>query len=341
MKDKITMKNKPRPNDIQTKNYDYTFTPTITTIAVPLLFGRRKEAQPAQEKTPKAKPKHKGVAVDKFELVDNMVRFFAAKGFPKKRWVVLKEIPVGEITSVESFGNDLSVTWQGDVFSFVLRKKSESFGSLRDQIQVLMADQTKTVEKTEKASQTKSDLTAALNASIGVVDASFDILMGLHEKRVNWARLEGYADSLGTSLNFNGQTIAPLTVDFADLSAAIKRQVPKETSKEAYAILKLIYGYFDALKPVDDEKVDFENAKAAIYAYYTLNDLLFAKVIGEKDSERESLALEGFLLGLANGSKVKVSFVVLKAGLDRFGGLVEGGSVGDVRGIFRDQLKLL
>jgi hypothetical protein len=339
MKGAVTMRNKAR----QDNSVDYSFAPAITTIAFPLLFGRRKEKTVAQE-TPKTKPKpkQKRLAVDKYELTEGAVKFFVAKGFPKKKWVILKEMPLKEITGVENSGNDLTVTWNGADYSFVLRKKSESFVSLRDQIQGLLKTQTKSVADTEKANGRKSDLAAAINASIGVVDVSFDVLMGLHEKRVNWVRLEGLVDGLGYGLKVDGLTVAPLNLDFANLSAAVKGQVPKETSKEAYAILKMIYMFFDGLKPDDDQKTDFQNAKDAILAYYTLNDLLFGKVIGDRDGEKESLALEGFLAGLVYESNGKDSFEELKAGLDRFVGQVEDGVVvGDVRSIFRAQLKLL
>jgi len=338
------------PPEIQNKNPDYFYVPAITTVAMPLLFGRRKNlqtiAESPQEKPLKPKEKPKALKIAKYEVSDNKVKFFAAKGFPKKRWMLIKQVPLNEVTSVESFGNELSLTWNGAVYSFVFQKKNESFVALRDQIQGLLGEQQKTVDNSnELASQRKSDLTAVINSSIGIVDLSFDILMGLHEKRVNWVRLESYADTLGDSVNFTGQTLAPLNLEFAKVSAAIKRQVPKETSKEAYNILKSIYGYFEGLKPDDDHKdasLNFENAKAVILAYFTLNDLLFGKVIGEKDNQKESLALEGVLLGLANESNVKVNVEELKVRLDRLDVDVEIGSVvDDTRAIFKEQLKQL
>jgi hypothetical protein len=132
------MKNKATPQDIQPKNHNYSFTPLITTIAIPMLIGRRKKMESATEKSPNPKPKPRGVAVAKYELSDTMVKFFDAKGFPKKRWVIIKEIPIHEITSIESFVNELNVTWNGTVYSFVFKQKSESFSALCDQIQGLL-----------------------------------------------------------------------------------------------------------------------------------------------------------------------------------------------------------
>jgi hypothetical protein len=332
------MKNKADPDNVQPKNRDYSFTPVITTIAIPmLLFGRRKKAEAAQDKQPKHKQKSNGLAVAKYELSENAVKFFAAKGFPKKQWVLIKEIPLQEITNVESFGNELSLTWNGVVYEFAL-KRSESFSALRDQIAGI------TVDNSEVTNLTKSDLTRVINGSIDIVDLSFDILMGLNEKRVNWTRLEKCVDRLGNSWSFTGQTLAPLNLDFTGVSAAVKKQVPKETSKEAYSILKLIYEYFNGLKPGDDLKessLNFENAKAAMLAYYTLNDVLFGIVVGDLDNVKESVALESVLLRLADGSNVKVSFGDLKVSVDRLGVGVDGEMViGDARALFREQLKL-
>lgn len=340
------MKNRSNEPDIQHKTPDYI--PAITTVAMPLLFGKRKNLQTTtellQEKPLKPKPKPKAFAVAKYEISDNLVKFFDAKGFPKKRWILVREIPLGEITSVESFGNELSITWNGAVWQFVFKKKTESFSTLRDQIKGLLEEQQKVVESSDKTGLTKSDFAGLINGSIAIVDLSFDILMGLHAKRVNWARLEACVDKLGGGWNFTGQTLAPLNLDFSKISAAVKRQVPKETAKEIFAVLKSIYGYFEDLKPegvLKESALNTQNAKAVILAYYTLNDLCFGKVIGEKDSLKESLAFESVLLGLANESNVKVNFGELRIKMDKLGVEVAYESiVEDSRSIFKDSIEV-
>lgn len=335
------MKNKRNPNNVQPKNHDYSFTPLITTIAVPMLFERRKKIEPAQEN--QAKPKPKGLAVSKYELSENALKFFTVKGFPKKRWVLLKEVPLQEITYVESFGNELNLTWNGVVYGFVL-KKSESFSALRDQIKDMLEDQ-RHHETDVRTNLIKSDLRAAINRSIDVIDVSFDILMGLNDKNVSWNSLENWAEELGNGWSFSSQTLPPLNLDFAKVSAAIKKQAPKEASKEAFINLKLIYEYFNSLKPDDISKessLNFENAKDAMQAYYIVNDVLFGKVVSELDNIIESSALESVLLKLGAESNAKINFEQLKAIMDRF--VVEEDSepvIGDARTIFREQLKLL
>lgn len=337
------MKNKEDTQKIQAENCHIPLTPTITTVAVPVLFGRGKKTESTQEKTPQPeRKKPKSLAVAKYEVSESALKFFDAKGFPKKRWVLITEIPISEVSNVENFGNELSITWNGVVYSFVLKKKSESFSELRDQIRGLLEQQQKTEESTDQASLRKSDLTGLINGSIGIVDLAFDILMGLHEKRVDWTRLEVSADKLGSSRDFTGQTVAPLNLDFEKVSAAIKKQIPKETAKETFSILKSIYTYFEILKPADGEKVYFQNALLSILAYYTLNDLLFGKVIGEKDSRKESLALEDVLMSLANESNVKVNFEELQVNMDRLDAETgDKNAIEEARAIFKKQLELL
>jgi hypothetical protein len=321
----------------------------LACIILTVLVRRRKRKRKtisessAQENLPKAKPK--GLAVTKFELADNTVKFFVAKGVRKKRWVVVKEIPVYEIAGIEHFGNELSVTWKGVTDLFFMKKNAESFGKLCDEVKGMLEEQRKTLENSEKDSLRRSDLTGVINASIGIVDLSFDILMGLQEKRVNWKRLEGYSSGLGEKLSFNGQTMAPLNVDFSKISLTIKKQVAKEASREAYGILKLIYGYFDGLSLYDDLKEacpNFQNARGVILAYYTLNDMLLGRVVGEKDNKKESLSLETVLQSLANETNVKVNAEELKGSIDRMGVESDRESViEDARAIFKEQLKLL
>jgi hypothetical protein len=341
------MKNKLDPDSVRARS-DYVFTPVITTVAFPLLlFGRGKKTGAPQENQPKPtrKKKPKGLAVAKYELTENSVKFFATKGFPKKRWVMLKEIPFAEITNVESFGNELSLTWNSAVYEFVL-KKSESFNGLRDHLLgILDGQKHEAQDNTEAVELRKSELSRVVNGSIDIVDLSFDILMGLHAKRVDWVRLEKCAARLGDSWSFSGQTLAPLNLDFTGISATIKKQTSKDTSKEAYGILRQVYVYFDGLKPDDGQKenvLNIENAKAAVQAYYMLNDALFGKIVGDADSAKEMAALGNTLMRLAGASKVKVDADELRVAVEWLGLSADGETAAkDARAIFRNQLKNL
>jgi hypothetical protein len=342
------MKNTMRPQSSQNKNPVYPYTPAITTVAVPLLlFGRRKKAettgQTVQEKTSKPAPKPKRIVIDKYEISENVLKFFVTKGFLKKHLVTVKEIPISEISAVESLGNQLRVTWQGFTDSFVIYKKGESFSKLRDQIQSLLAEQQKTLENAARAKQRKSDITELIDASIRTVDASFNVLLSLQVKNINWANLETFANGLGENLNLAWKMLPSLSLDFSNVHEAIKNQTPGKTSKETFNVLKSLYDYFEELKLEDDMgdvHPNFKDAQSAIFAYYMLNDLWLAKLVGEKDSADEVLELEVALQNLSKETSFRVVFEELAAGFGKIGPDVDiVGVVEDSRELFRAQLK--
>jgi len=330
------MRNNAEKQVTQSRTYNFTFAPAITTIAFPLLIEKQKNSDSATDKV--SQPKPKGLTVEKYELSNDFLKFFVAKGFPKKHWVSIKEIPVCEITNVESFGNELSIEWNGSFYGFIFKEKDESFTMLRDKLRGLLEDQ----RKNKKINPQKNDLNSIISFSISIVDLSFNILMGLSRKKISWDTLEGYIDSLGTNLSTKGQTMEPLSLDFGQFSVAVKKHAPKETSKEAINILKTIYSYFDSLRADDELNLELQNAKTAILAYYALNDLIFAKFVGGGADEKENSALESALLSLADKSNVKVSFGDLNSSMARLNAEGENQDiVEDTRAIFKGQLKLL
>jgi hypothetical protein len=106
-----------------------------------------------------------------------------------------------------------------------------------------------------------------------------------------------------------------LTLDFSEISSAVKTQIPKEASNEAFNILKTAYGYFDGLS-VDDEfkenHPNFQDAKAMILAYFMLNDLLLGKVVGDKENTEEISQLESALKNLAAETNFTINIDKLK-----------------------------
>ena len=102
----------------------------------------------------KPQPKAKGIRVAKAEIVNDTVKFSAKKGLLRKHWVTVKEIPLFEITGVESFGNQLTVTWKGTTDAFTNPTKGESFAQLHEQIQSLLDEHKKMLEAQEQAEQT-------------------------------------------------------------------------------------------------------------------------------------------------------------------------------------------
>jgi hypothetical protein len=324
-------------------NNKSTYVPAITTIAVPLmLFGRGKKApdQAATQEAPKKQKKRKptGQKVGKYEVAEDKIKFYAAKGMFKKRWVVVKEFPVFEVSEPECVGNWLRFKWKDESYSFILPKKTDSFAKLYEQIQAKFEEQQKKRVQNEKAALRKTELLAALNAVLPVVDTSFNILLALHQKRVDWTMLEGYTQAWGAPLSFRAVSLPPLDLDYAKAVTAVKCEAAKETSKETLNILKVVHGYFTGLKPEDDiaeAAPNFEHAKAVVLAYYTLNDLLLAKVVNDKDAKKEAAYLEENLKLLSDTSGFKVEAAAVMAVVNGSG----EGVVGEVRGLFLEQLK--
>jgi hypothetical protein len=207
----------------------------------------------------------------------------------------------------------------------------------------MFEEQPKSIWGDEQVALRRNELLEVVKASIDLIDLSFDILIGMHEKRINWLRLEDYSKDFGPNLSFTGQTMPPLNLDFLKISSAIKSQILRETSKEAYNILKVIYGYFDSLSLDDDFKEsvpNFQSAKAIILSYYTLNDLLLGKLVGDKENKKENHQLESDLEILANNTSFKVNIDELLGNIDKVTPETDLESVIDnSRGIFKEQLK--
>ena len=317
----------------------------ITILAVSLLlFGRgRAELQPveAESATPKAKPrKLTGCPVVKYELAEGKISFFNKVGLFRKRWVLIKEFPVYELTGVENLGNWLSLSWNNEVYEFIFKCNGESFDNLVQQIAELQEVHQRNLQKAQQIALCRGELIAALNASLPIVDCSFDILMGLHEKRVNWVQMENYLQTLG-GFNFKPELLVPLDLDFSKIAVAIQNQTTKETAQEAFDILRAIYAYFSGfeLEALADGVLNFGYVRVVVLAYFMLNDLWFAKVIGEVDMEIEFNAFRVQLADLAaqtNFGADAEGFVSTIVEADVF-----GSGIWDTRLLFREGLKQL
>ncbi len=307
---------------------------------------KRKQSNDSEGQEDPLKKNQRGIEVAKVEVSDNIAKFFFAKGLGKKKWIVVREIPVLEIEHIEKFGNELNVTWKGVTDSFFTKEKTDLFGKLVDQVNTMFEDQRKSKEnneKAEKAALRRNELLGVINTSVGIIDQSFNVLIGLQEKRINWERLEGYSNDFGGNISFTAQTMPPLNLDFSKISSAIKTQVPKEASNEAYSILKAAYGYFDGLSVEDEFKENhpnFQDVKAVILAYFMLNDLLLGKIVGDKENNEESRQLESVLQNLAAETNFKVNIDELKSTINKID--VDSNKesiIESSREIFKQQLK--
>ncbi|MGA2524955.1 MAG: hypothetical protein ABSF65_12510, partial [Candidatus Bathyarchaeia archaeon] len=215
-----------------------------------LRIRKPKDSSDQQEpEKAKAGGKPKGLEVGKFEVSEDKLKFFVAKGFGKKQWVVARVIPVAEVESINGEGNELTVTSKGVAEAFHTKDKTGSFATFVEQVNAMLetqrSGQQKVAETNQKTTQRKVELIAVIEKAVRIVDLSFDVLIGLQDKRIDWQQIETSASGLGESLNFTAQTLPPLNLEYVKIGSAAKAQTPKDTSNEAFNLLKTAYRYFD------------------------------------------------------------------------------------------------
>ena len=207
----------------------------------------------------------------------------------------------------------------------------------------MFEEQSKSIWDDKQVDLRRTELLELIKVSIGLIELPFDILIGLQETRINWVQFEKYFEDFGMNLNFTLQTMPPLNLDFLKISSAISSQNPQKTSTEAYNTLKTIFEYFNNLPADDDIKEsvpNFQSAKAIILAYYTLNDLLLGKLVGDKENKKESYQLENNLGILANNTSFKVNIEELILDIEKVTPENDLETVIDnIRGLFKEQLK--
>jgi hypothetical protein len=309
------------------------------------LFGRKGISVGNDVLEDPLKSKPKGTLIGRVGVIGDNVLFFVLKDPHKWRWVAIKEIPIYDIARIESSGNELSVIWKGGTDIFFMEKDAESLGRLRDQVRWMLRERENSLGKTGKAGLIRTEVLEAINASIFIIDALFDVFFGLQNKRIDWERLEANSNVLGENFSLKTQIMPHLSLDFSKVTASIKRQDVRETAREACSILKAVYEYFYNLIIVDElneNHPNFQNGKDVILGYYLLNDLLFGKVAGMSENLGEKYQLETILQNLSNNTNFKVDFKELKGRIDKMGFEVKSENViADCRDVFKQQLKQL
>ncbi|MBS7625321.1 hypothetical protein KEJ29_07100, partial [Candidatus Bathyarchaeota archaeon] len=104
------------------------------------------------------------------------------------------------------------------------------------------------------------------------------------------------------------------------------------------------YEYFIGLASITDEflkeiHLNFQDAKAVISAYYTLNDIILGIIVEDEEIEEEVKRLEIMLNDLLARSYFKVNSKALKDAVNKLA--TEGekqGIIEEIRAIFRQPL---
>jgi hypothetical protein len=294
---------------------------------------------------PKSPPPKEAFTVTDFEASNDTLKLFKTKGFFKKTPVLLMQIPIDEISRVESYRNELSVTWNGATNVFFKKNSSESFSQLRDKIRAIIDEHQEALQKKQISESKETDLITIINGVVPFVDVCFDVLMLLHPKRANWSLINQRCAFLPQNLTLTTQTLPPLTLDLSGFSQAVTTQQPEAVSKQAYSLLKTIHTYFINLIPDDeafDGQLNFHRSVVLIDSYLALNDVFLGKTVGDKDNQKEKAFVETSLTALSYETGFKMNLEELNTAFARFDAQTDReGTIENTRCIFKQQLRQL
>jgi hypothetical protein len=285
--------------------------------------------------------------VSDYLISDGMLKFYYEKGLLKQNRVLVREIPISKISSIEHFWNELSITWGNAIDVFRKKDDFESFNEkVTSRVQAIIDENRKTQEKQENVNSRNKAIEAILNDVLPVIDVLFDTLRDLHAKTVDWAGIEETFVILQNSINVATQSLPPLTLDYTKLSAAIPKQDPREVSNQVYAILKSIFEYFSSLRQNDtvpEVHPNLDDAAMLVNSYYLFNGIMLAKIVNQTDNELEIHSFERLQQKLAKNTNFKLDLAGLLVRM-RTLSIDEGNSnhiIGDSRKRFKEQLSQL
>jgi hypothetical protein len=282
--------------------------------------------------------------VSDYVISDGLLKFYNRQGLLENKLVPVREIQISTISNIEHFWNELTITWNGAIDTFRKKKNYKSFNEeVTAKVKAIMDENKRALEKQEKIYLRNTNVETILNDSLPVVDVVFDVLRGLHAKRVDWATIEDTSSILGQSINLTTQSLPTLALDFTQLSVAISKQDPREVANQARVVLKAILEYFNHLRPMDtvpDAHPNLDQVAMLVNSYYLLNDLMLGKLVSQKENPREIHSLERSLQKLSKDTSFKMDFEDLRTRIGSINADESGTEdvIGDTRELFKDQI---
>ncbi len=138
------------------------------------------------------------------------------------------------------------------------------------------------------------DLRPALISTLPTIDLLFDILGTMHGN-VDWSKLKEYADKAEKTAK-NAEGLKTHALSFVKLISDVQDHKAEAIPKDTQRLLKAIYERFQNLTCPDGSttKIDKKcgEVMTAIHAYYILNDVFLASIVGDKDIQEELDQLE-------------------------------------------------
>ena len=290
--------------------------------------------------TVKAKLGNRGSGM--LEFVDNTLKFYVERGRFKKQSEIVREIPLVDVEKATVEGKEFSVTWKGVADVFVT-EKGESANAICEEINSALSGQAE-VPKDEVSKQEYSEIVNLVKGAWDVSDSMFDILMHL-QGRVNWKRQETTLKrSQEIMASFPRQHEKRAELDFTRLTSTIRARSPEEVAKEAYNILKFLNGYLNdlSISNVALQKIhpNYDDVKQMALIYYTLNDIVFGTIVGDKEIAKEKNEFLEMLDELSKTMEYKIDIEAIKRAADSLGNEENKESlVEESRAVFRQQFE--
>jgi hypothetical protein len=289
------------------------------------------------------------------EFADGTLKFYVERGRFRKTSELVREVPITDVEAAAVAGKEFSVTWKGvaDVFDV---ETAESAEAICDEVNASLEKTAETAELAEPVKAAEAEvaekkaprqepiaLGKVVGVALNVIDSLFDVLRSL-QGRVDWKRVE---DALKRSEEgagaLAGEAGMVMSLDFGGLSSAVKLRRAREVSKEAFGVLKSLFGHFAGLTVTDEGLVkthlSVEGARRAVLASYLLNDIILGVVVGDAEVVKECDEFAAVLEELPKGTGVKMDVDAVNAIVNRL--VVEKAGetvVEESRALFQKQL---
>ena len=139
------------------------------------------------------------------------------------------------------------------------------------------------------------------------------------------------------------QNIGITTLDYTNLSSAIKQQQREQITKETYSNLRLIYDHISKIASTNESPKqihpNIQDTKTTIQAYYILNDIILGMLVEDR-VEKEINAFTAMLENLSKKSGLTINIDALNDTIEKVAVEQEKESaIEESRRLFRKHLE--
>jgi hypothetical protein len=279
------------------------------------------------------------------EFKDSFVRFYVEKGLVQKQKETKKEISIDVVDGVRFEENNLTIAMQGTSEVFEVQK-GESADFLLEKLKAALDEKHKTLEAEENAKRLQQRLIKTIIGVNSIADDLFEVLIGLHG-RIEWDNIRIHINNAQGSFD----SLAKEELIKTDLGIGKNILIGKghktqEISGSIFLDLKSMYDCMNSLTPengpADKMHPNNEDARIAVRANYTMNDIILGQVVGDKEIGKETNELFSMLGEISKQTGQTANVDSLKEVINKL--LTQDPTdayIQECRSVFKQQLKQL